>query len=111
MYSLPGKLVRNGTVTQWEFFSEKELESSINVVHANIANVGTSLEPHAHDSEEQIFFILGGVGVMKVGEEEAEVREGDAIYLPPRLAHSIKNTGTYPLRFLAFGARILKPVG
>ncbi len=106
MYIVPGKEVHNGTVSQWELFEENEFLSTINVFHANIIEPGMILESHQHENEEQIFFILSGKGVIKVGDEEQAVGEGDAIYLPPKLNHSIKNIGTYPLRFLAIGAKI-----
>ena len=106
IYTVPSKSVRRGTVAQWELFSEDEFLSNLNVFHANIINPGMTLEPHQHENEEQMFFILSGVGIIKVGDDAQEVREGDAIYLPPRLTHTIRNTRTYPLRFLAIGAKI-----
>ncbi|MDP2919304.1 MAG: cupin domain-containing protein [Dehalococcoidia bacterium] len=106
IYTLPAKTAHNDTVSQWELFEEKEFSSSIDVFHLNIVNPGTAVEPHRHDNEEQVFFILSGVGKIKVGREERTVREGDAIYLPPRLTHTLLNTGTHPLRFLAIGAKI-----
>lgn len=106
MYMVPGKSARNSTVFQWELFAENEFLSAINVFHANIVEPGVTLEPHQHENEEQIFFILSGMGVIEVGDEEQAVGEGDTIYLPPKLMHSIKNIGTYPLRFLAIGAKI-----
>jgi mannose-6-phosphate isomerase-like protein (cupin superfamily) len=103
---LPGKPVRNGTVLQWEPFGEKEFLSSLNVFHLNILNPGITIEPHQHENEEQVFFILNGTGVITVGDEQGEVREGDAVYLPPRLTHTMGNIDTHPLRFLTIGARI-----
>ena len=66
----------------------------------------TEVLPHNHETDEQIWVILSGVGMARVGDEEREVREGDAVYLPPRVLHTMKNTGTYPLRFLAIGAKV-----
>ena len=106
IYRLPAKTIHNGTVQQWELLGDNDFLSDINVLHANIVNPGVNMEPHHHESEEQIYFIMGGTGIVKVGNEEREINEGDTIYLPPKLPHSLKNTGTYPLRFLAFGAKI-----
>ena len=106
LYAVPGRPVHGGTVVQWELIAENEFESAINVFHFNIIAPGIALEPHQHKMEEQVFFILGGKGIIKVGKEQHSVREGDAIYLPPGRDHSLENTGTHPLRFFAIGAKI-----
>ncbi|MBW2039964.1 MAG: cupin domain-containing protein, partial [Deltaproteobacteria bacterium] len=51
---------------------------------------GNVIEEHI-DPVEEIYFILKGAGVMKVGEEEREVKEGDAIWIPAGATHSLKN--------------------
>lgn len=101
---VPNTLSHNGTVAQWRLFKEGEFLSTITGVNANIINPGTGLEPHEHETVEHVYFILGGVGIVRVGDEEQEVREGDAIYMPSRLIHTIRNPGTYPLRFLTISA-------
>jgi mannose-6-phosphate isomerase-like protein (cupin superfamily) len=106
MFELPSKTIHNGTVLQWELLKENDFSSGINVLHANVVNPGVDVEPHQHENDEQIYFILGGVGTVTVGSEKRPVKEGDTVYLPPKLPHSIKNSGSYPLRFLAIGARI-----
>ena len=93
-------------MTQWGLFKEDDFLSTINLLNANIINPGTAVEPHQHESVEHVYFILSGVGIVRIGNEEKEVREGDAVYLPPRVPHTMKNTGTYPLRFLAIGAKV-----
>lgn len=102
--TIPNTPAYNGTVAQWRLFKEGELLSTIIGINANVIDPGTSSEPHKHENSEHVYFILGGIGVARVGDEEREVREGDAIHMPPRLLHSLRNTGTYPLRFLAIVA-------
>ena len=106
IYSVSSKSAYSDTVTQWGLFKEDELLSTISGLNANIINPGASLEPHQHESVEHVYFILNGVGIVRVGDEEQEIREGDAIYMPPRLTHAMRNTGTYPLRFLAIIAEV-----
>ncbi len=53
---------------------------------------GNKLEEHI-DPVEEIYFILAGGGLMRVGDEEREVKEGDAIWIPAGDIHSLKNTG------------------
>ena len=106
IYCVSSKPAHNDTVTQWGLFKEGEFSSTITGVNANIIDPSTAVELHQHENIEHMYFILSGVGTVRIGDEEQEVREGDAVYLPPGLTHTMRNTGTYPLRFLAIGAKI-----
>jgi mannose-6-phosphate isomerase-like protein (cupin superfamily) len=61
---------------------------------------GGSTTPHHHVRTEEIYYILEGQGLMRVGQEAAAVGPGDAIAIPPGASHQIVNTGSGPLRFL-----------
>jgi len=106
IYIVSSKSAHSDTATQWGLFKEDEFLSTISGLNANIINPGMALEPHQHESVEHVYFILSGVGIARVGDEEQEIREGDAIYMPPRLIHAMQNTGTYPLRFLTITAQV-----
>ena len=43
---------------------------------------GASGVPHHHEVIEEIYYVIEGKGVMKIDDEEREVGEGDAIYIP-----------------------------
>lgn len=45
---------------------------------------GRKSNPHSHETEEQLYYILKGRGVVRVGDERTEVKEGDTVYLPPQ---------------------------
>ena len=104
IYIESSRSIHDGTTTQWRLFQEDEFLSTINGIVANIINPGKAMKPHQHENVEHVYFILGGVGIVRIGDEEQEVREGDAIYMPPRLPHNLRNTGTYPLRFIGIRA-------
>ena len=54
---------------------------------------GNTIEEHV-DTVEEIYFILHGGGLMKVGDEEQVVKQGDAIWIPAGEPHRlINNTG------------------
>jgi mannose-6-phosphate isomerase-like protein (cupin superfamily) len=61
---------------------------------------GGSTESHHHVATEEIYFVLEGEGLMRVDQESAVVRPGDAIAIPPGASHQIANTGPGVLRFL-----------
>ncbi len=56
---------------------------------ATVAPLATS-QPHDHHEVES-FIIFKGKGVMKVGNEESIVQEGDVVYIPAFTEHSLTN--------------------
>jgi mannose-6-phosphate isomerase-like protein (cupin superfamily) len=61
---------------------------------------GRAVTPHLHHELEEIYYILEGSGVMTVGDEQCEVADGDAIFVPRNQRHSLANTGDQPIRLL-----------
>lgn len=55
---------------------------------------------HYHPRAEEIYYILAGQGLMRLDQETRAVGPGDAIAIPPGLAHQITNTGSNVLTFL-----------
>jgi len=51
---------------------------------------GNTLEAHI-DPVEEIYFILQGGGVMRVGNDEKDVGMGDAVWIPAGDIHSLTN--------------------
>lgn len=59
---------------------------------------------HNHPAKEEMFFVLQGVGEVRIGEARYPVRTGDVVACPEggkETAHQIINTGTEELRYLA----------
>jgi mannose-6-phosphate isomerase-like protein (cupin superfamily) len=56
------------------------------------------------DAVEEIYFIMSGTGVMKVGDEESDVKPGDAIWLPAGKPHALINNGTENIHILVVAA-------
>ena len=61
---------------------------------------GASVSPHHHEVIEEIYYVIEGEGVMKINEEEREVGEGDAIYIPRFSRHTLTNTGEEPMKII-----------
>jgi mannose-6-phosphate isomerase-like protein (cupin superfamily) len=55
---------------------------------------------HAHDTEDQVAWILSGSMVVWVDGEQAEVREGGFALRPAGLPHAMWNPTDTPVRFL-----------
>ena len=69
------------------------------LAEATIA-VGTATQEHDHPKSEEIYYILGGNGRMKLDGEMRDVGPLDAIAIPPGARHKIWNTGSVPLVLL-----------
>ena len=106
LYEIKQEQVHKGTVLTWNLPTEEDFQSSVLFFNDNLVQPGVTTELHEHQNMEEIYYIINGVGKAKVGEEAREVREGDAVYIPPKHVHSLTNIGNYPLRFICLGAEI-----
>jgi len=70
-----------------------------------------STEPHVHYHEDECVYILAGQGTAYIGDEAFAIGPGDFLGYPKGgLAHSIRNTGTIPLRAIVVGQRLAQDV-
>lgn len=67
---------------------------------------GATNKRHIHEDVEQIYFILEGEGTVWVGDKKAEVRKGDAVFLPDRVSHGFYNSSDKPCVILLAGAKV-----
>ena len=61
---------------------------------------GAATTPHYHPKAEEIYYILEGQGCMTIDDESHDVGPGDAIAIPPKARHQIRNMGRNVLKFL-----------
>ncbi len=76
------------------------------LTHVLVAAGAESYPPHCHSAEEELFVVLGGDGVLRLGDEEHEVRPGHVVARPAGtgVAHSWVG-GDCELDLLAYGQR------
>lgn len=58
------------------------------------------VEAHTHRVQEQIYHILEGEGAMEIEGKRTIVRKHDVVFIPPGVAHSIRNEGIADLTFI-----------
>lgn len=73
--------------------------SAMSLAEATLPPGGATV-PHYHVQAEEIYFILSGAGLMRLGTESRPVAAGDAIAIPRRMPHQLVNTGSLPLVLL-----------
>ncbi|MBN9660102.1 MAG: cupin domain-containing protein [Acidobacteria bacterium] len=60
----------------------------------------------SYPAEEQIYFILSGMGSVICDGAEQAVKPNDYLYLPPGRRHGVVNNSSEPLRLLVMGFRL-----
>ena len=59
---------------------------------------GGATTEHFHRESEELYLVTGGVGRLRIGGEEREIRTGDCAVIPPGARHKLWNTGDDVLR-------------
>jgi mannose-6-phosphate isomerase-like protein (cupin superfamily) len=58
---------------------------------------------HVHHDTEQVYYMMEGVGELRIGEEDAEyftIQPGDVVRIPPHTPHSVKCQGETTVKYL-----------
>ena len=80
--------------------AREKVELPYSIAHA-VLKPGRASLPHRLKESSEVYYILEGSGVMNIEGEEAEVRRGQAVFIPPGLWQHIRNSGSTDLEFLA----------
>jgi quercetin dioxygenase-like cupin family protein len=88
---LRGLYIAHGGATATMLLESNVLQGLLFFAHA-VLKPGRVIESHI-DPYEEVYYLLQGHGVMKVGDEEENVSAGDAIWLPYGVPHSLVNDG------------------
>jgi mannose-6-phosphate isomerase-like protein (cupin superfamily) len=79
-------------------------ECGLQMLNYAVIEPGREFQLHHHESMEEVFYILSGEGEVTVNEETRPISPGMAVVIPRNAVHLMKNVGTGPLEYLAFGA-------
>jgi mannose-6-phosphate isomerase-like protein (cupin superfamily) len=90
-----------GTVVFTHVFLKEELTGRARLFARLSLPPGSSIGYHAHDGEEEVFYILSGTGIVNDQGVTSSVGPGDAVLTGGGNGHSIANPGTAPLELLA----------
>lgn len=61
---------------------------------------GVIVEPHTHQHEDELSFVLEGTIWVRVGDQEMEATAGSYVWKPRRVPHTFWNAGPEPARLL-----------
>jgi mannose-6-phosphate isomerase-like protein (cupin superfamily) len=69
------------------------------LAEATLSPGGETAE-HYHPKAEELYYFTSGSGRLRLGEDEADVRAGDCVVIPPGTPHKLFNPGPEPLVLL-----------
>ncbi len=52
---------------------------------------GQSQKVHSHDGSDKVYFVVRGAGRFTIGEEEADLTEGNAVMARAGVLHGVRN--------------------
>jgi uncharacterized RmlC-like cupin family protein len=67
---------------------------------------GAEGDDHAHESKEQVYYFTAGRGRMRIDGHLYEVRQGDAVHLPPGTRHQMVNDSDDWVEHLIISAEV-----
>ena len=62
--------------------------------------VGGATVEHFHRDTEELYYVVEGSALMRLGDAERELAVGDCVVIPAGERHKIRNIGDAPLRIL-----------
>jgi mannose-6-phosphate isomerase-like protein (cupin superfamily) len=95
-----------GEIRQRRMYELTDLVSQLQIVAHDVLPPGTAIGVHPHPSEEEIYFILDGEGIMTVDGEERVVAAGDMILTQPGSSHGLRNHTSENLRMVALEVKM-----
>lgn len=69
---------------------------------------GKQGDEHEHDGAEQVFYFTKGNGQMKLDGKHHDIKDGDAVHVPPGCMHQTINNSNDWLELLIITARLNK---
>lgn len=63
-------------------------------------NPGGGQVPWHNQEQEEVYFIIEGVGEMCLGSEVSELSAGQIVQIPPGVFHQLSNKGKTPLKMI-----------
>jgi len=75
------------------------IDLGYSIAHATLRPGGVSRR-HTLKTSSELYYVIGGRGIVHVGRESKEVRSGCAVYIPAGTVQFVENIGCDTLEFL-----------
>ncbi len=91
-----------GAVSMRHLFPQDEFTAPVRLCAQATLPPGAGIGPHTHETEDEVYVILRGTGILDDGTTQTRVTAGDAILTGNGESHAILNDGEEPLELMAF---------
>lgn len=96
-----------GEVRSVKLFDNDDYASRLRFFYYMELPPGTSIGYHTHaDTNEEVYVIIEGQGVMTVNGEEQEVKPGDVLLNKPGWSHGLENRSEAVVKLLVYEADV-----
>jgi quercetin dioxygenase-like cupin family protein len=95
-----GKVPSNSKARVRNFIANREIGTQSDI-HENVISPGVVVPWHYHETEE-VIVVLEGDGECRTEGGTENYSGGDVIVIPPRVKHSLKNSGNKLIRQICF---------
>ncbi len=90
-----------GSVSIRHIFLQDEFTAPVRLCAQLTLPPGAGIGPHTHATEDEVYVILRGAGILDDGKTQTRVDAGDAILTGNGESHAIMNDGQEPLELIA----------
>jgi len=91
----------DGSVTIRHYFTKDEFTANARLCAKLVIPPGAGIGSHRHDTEDEVYIVTRGSGLLDDGTEEVRVAEGDAILTGNGGSHAVRNDGDEPFEMIA----------
>lgn len=82
--------------------SQEDVNSDENYLQIVEIKPGNHVKPHAHETTQEVFYILQAGGTLIINGDEREPEKGDVIICEPGDVHEVINRSSQTFRILVF---------
>lgn len=90
-----------GAVTFRHYFQKDEMKARSRLCAELTIPPGASIGPHAHETEDEVYIITAGSGLLDDGLTRTRITAGDAVLTGQGGSHAVINDGTTDLKLIA----------
>jgi mannose-6-phosphate isomerase-like protein (cupin superfamily) len=90
-----------GSVAIRHFFSKDEISAKTRLCAELTIPPGAGIGTHDHATEDEVYIVISGTGLIEEGKFKTRVRAGDAVLTGKGGSHAVFNDGSEDLRIIA----------
>ena len=91
----------NGSVTIRHYFDKADFKANMRLCAHMTLPPESSIGLHAHETEDEVYIVLRGTGILDDTRTRTRVNSGDAILTGRGESHSIRNDGNENMEIIA----------